>query len=523
MGHSYREAIRHSEHDYGEYLETINFVDAAIESTNSQKIFESTKRLLIEEYESELQGGRKRRRIKQKAKEAAHPRLQGPYNFISEFKGRAGSERLVKEAIEEGYLQNIKLPVPWHPGILNDTQKLTTFPHQHKAAVLYTSRRREELFTKKYLEEIEYHKNIKGAESVNDLYNPKSILKAGFIAPGNKSKDEETRVPTRRRAIYLSGGIYADSWGRNSPIFEFEIPTNNLGFIVNNNAIWSIEDWFEKYDSPNPKIKKNQVIFANKYEEKGYPHLPLKFVNGVQDPLFSETKHFYPLEQYAQRLYEEYPDRVPKPSEWNLQKVDTKALEYTFERQKRGETINFQEVKAEAKWLKKWLKNLEMLERYLDNILTDIKWIKDQGKRKTRFKPRNFSLEEFQEFNVAVSKIESRAEQDQNLEALEPPVAEFRELLSRQYFRNLEKDLKQTEENLQTGLKELHEIAERKEGNPSKILNSCSEMIEELLEELVEFKIDKGLINAIIQLSNVSDESKKKKIREALIKSMESS
>lgn len=274
MSYSYEEAVRHSTHDYGEYIKSINFVEEAIESTQSKYVYEKTKELLINEYEEEIEGGRKRRKIKQKAKQAANPRLKGPYNFLEKFSGRSGSERLVKEAIEKGYIRNVKLSVPWHPAIYEDETKLTTFPHQHKSAVVYTNRSRKELYTREYLKRIEYHKKVDNSfESIEELFNPDSILKMGFIAPANKEQGEEEKSLTERRAIFFSAGNYADTWrNTNNFIFECELPTNNLGFSAANGedreGIWSIEGWFDSYENPEDKIRKNQAIFANKYSKK---------------------------------------------------------------------------------------------------------------------------------------------------------------------------------------------------------------------------------------------------------------
>lgn len=511
MATTYRDAIRHKDHDYGEYIKEINFLDVAKESIEDQRIYNRTKEFLIEEYEDRLTGARKRRKIKQKAKQAVHPRLNGPQNFIPKFKGRAGTEQLIKDAIEEGYLRNIKLNVPWHPAIYEDENKLTTFPHQHKAAVVYSGRSMDELYSRKYLKKNEVHKNKdrsiqgNGLESVDELYNAKSILKRGFIAPGGgnhgvNSKEEEGREFEARFGVFLSADNYFMVRSDSGFTIEVESPTNLLGFKDRDSpkeVIWSIQDWFETYNSPKADFGREEIVFAKKYGERGEPYLPLKFVNGVHSDEFSTgVAHFYPLKQFAKGIYEKYPDRIPEPSEWNLQEADRDALDYTFKRKSKAKGINTEVLENERKKIKVLRKCLERLEENTEAIIRNI-----QNENIGSL------LDMILYYNDNLSMINTKY----NIESREVSLGK---LLKRGYLSaTLERIEGHREEAVQMEKLAMQISETNNTEKLSKLKEKRKEMTANLEKNLVFIRTDKTLVNTIVETIN-PEKQEKQRLRE---------
>lgn len=249
--------------------------------------------------------------------------------------------------------------------------------------------------------------------------------------------------------------------------------------------------------------------------------MPLKFVNGVHDSEFSAIKHFYPLKQYAEKMYEKYPDRMPEPSSWNLQSVDENSLKYSFERKTKNNSINFEMIQNKIEWVQKWQSRIESLKNLCSSINTTLSFIRKQRKDHVRFKPRHFNFRGLIDLNQNIEEIIEEAESESSFNTIEISREEFSTLVKNNYFSKLEQKADETTEELKIQIKRFHEVAENQNKNKiEKIEKICLEILSEFFLDLYLVKIDKNIAKTAIEISNIENKQDKQKIKNQVIKSL---
>lgn len=307
---------------------------------------------------------------------------------------------VVKTAVERGFIWDFKLDVPWHPELFKNSDRLTTFPYQHKFMVGYSAKPKHIFFSE---EAKEY---ILEKSSIDEFYNSESIVEQGRLRANRK--DYEDSNETLDQAIYFSnligtrnypvsphgagvGEKVGEAVYRENVVLEIEVPSNFVvQFSTPDNRWEDIQDLKEDFGSPeayrqemdkyNGKSDKMDFKIAKKEDQgSGEVFLPLKYIVAVWDrEISSETPLFIPFDDYVSKLQKKYPKRVPGShnSEIEYEESEITKIKEEFANIRQFREYSHQRIDRMIEYLKNFRKLRESevdskqdVIRTLENIL----------------------------------------------------------------------------------------------------------------------------------------------------------
>ncbi|MFB6158639.1 MAG: hypothetical protein ABEJ95_03160 [Candidatus Nanohalobium sp.] len=518
METEYGEGVARREHDYGEYIESIDFVERVRESLDESEIVEGVAELFLGSYSGQLTGRQKRSQAYRKAKSLVRRGGKGNRDVLPGFRSRQGLRKAVKEAVEKGYIRDVRFKVPWHPLIVRDRNKLSTFPHHHEYAVLWTGRKRYEFETEEYIREYNRHRDVADSVEPEELFNLRSVLRKGFISPGNQHHPEDKTGGAHQKmwGIYLTWDLKkANAYGLESGVvLEVEAPTRVLRF--GDNSISGLEEWYRHWDSPEKftanidSLESNEVVYTRTWGKDGdtFPVLPLKYVNGVRDKeLNSSATHFYPLKTWASRMAKNHPEKFPPPSEFRLQDPGKDDLNYTFRRVFRSNSEyrkarKFEEeVKAFTKFLDSFRRKAETIEKKLEKL--------KGAKNISRY---NLPLQDVHKFNEKLGVLEEECEK---ITGEDPGIEthDFRELVKKDYFRKTVEESGELEKKLKRERDYIFEVSEK--GDIEKAeeqIEKTRKLVYAEMENFDRCRFTEEDIKFLVSLTGVKNRRKEKEL-----------
>jgi hypothetical protein len=487
METQYGEAVARREHDYGEYIEQIDFIERAREHLPDSDIVEGIASLFLNTYGDELPNRNTRRKAYDKAKSLVRRRGKGERNILPGFTAKEGLRRAIKESIERGHLKNVKLEVPWHPLVFRDQNKLTTFPHHHKYAVLWTGRNKYEFETEEYIRRNSRHEDVADGISAEELFNLRSSLKKGFINPGNQhDPDDGNNHLAKIEGVYLTWDLKkANAYGNERGVgcvLECELPTNYLIFTAD--KINSLEEWYEVWSNPFNLLRQigsevnNEVVYTKAWNggDRPIPYLPLTFVNGVKDPELAQSEHFFPLKEWAVKMSEMHPEKYPDPSEFNLVKPSKKELKYSFERAYKSQ--------KEYEKAQKFEEELEAFIKFQDSFRKAANSLERIGINQQTVQTYNDKLETLYE---ECEKLNKEYENNRNTPDRKPVKAQN---LNKNYLDNIVKESEKIEKNVKKERDYIYELMEK--GKEKQAEKNIQETIKYINKGLGDFRFLKA-------------------------------
>lgn len=382
----YHQGVLRKEHDYGEYIERIDFIKKAeeqLKNAGRENLVQKLAEMFLEEYPDELPNKNSRSAAFSKAKSLVRRKQNGYRKLLPRFNDKKGYRKAIREAIEKGYITNIRLDVPWHPKIFFDENKLTTMPFQHKYCVLYSGRGRHNFYDREFKSR-NLEKIAPSVDKVDDLFNPESVLSKGCIEAGCKiDPGDEKNGYEKHWGIYFTSNLskaamYGNSLNGEKVVLECEIPSSFLIMSQGENSIFrNLKDLLNRFGSPRKFLEsekrsegRTEYVVARKTEISNDQKVifPLSYVNGVWDTEFCRMDyHFIPLKEFASLLHRSYPDRVPEPEQMNLSGRALEGKNYSFKRSKwqKAEQKSFQEMADISDFL---VENLEEMEYFLSDF-----------------------------------------------------------------------------------------------------------------------------------------------------------
>lgn len=376
----YRNHIIRNDHSPGEYAKQIDYLQSLKTDLKSNEIQQLGK-LIYSNYRSILPERNTRQQAFELAKILGGFKKSPRNKIVSKDKKR----EIMKEAISKGVIWRVQFKVPWHPAVYKDEARITTYPFQHKYCVLYSGRNTHDFFQRNYMKKIA--KNSYLPDKVDKLYNPDSVLEQGYISGGNYIADTNNK---EKKGHELWSGIYFSASlsiarkysNDNAPevnssrntIIECEIPTSFL--LMSNQGhskpLRNLKDMHSTFGSPESFELGGWEFVVSKTAEINddqVVHLPINFINGVYDSkFFPKTPHLIPLQTYAKKLHEEYPNITPDPSQLNLK--NPKGKSYTFRRETQKE--NYEKVKKNTEEIEAFRQLVDHL-KDIDYSLKDLK------------------------------------------------------------------------------------------------------------------------------------------------------
>lgn len=295
--------------------------------------------------------------------------------ILTQFRYENGLEAAIKKAISYGYIWKIQIERPWHPKLFFNFDGIKTYPQQHEEVVLWTGQSKHLFFSD--VGKIDLLQN----KSYEEFNNPKSIFNQNGIKMG--SRHDEKDKGTGADAIYLSHYIsrkdapdrdkaarhYANKREESlfdfSVVMEFRIPSDMIHIWDGNYSRDTDEGVFQELKSFRQNVPRPLQLLKMK-DGKGrieyqYRHeiLFMDLCTGVLDletdvnlnsrghfPDKSNSYSFSPLEVYHEKIYSQFPFRVPwkiNLTDQGFSKKKAKSL-----RQKKLDKIGFSEKFEDA-------------------------------------------------------------------------------------------------------------------------------------------------------------------------------
>lgn len=324
-------------HNYGDLFSEIDYLERIIKEDEKKRLTAEFADYLEKEWNNAKAGPNSRERALKKA--TAILKGEEMTHIAPKIKNNANASRrkLIKQAVNKGYVKDFILHEPWHPAVFFDDNQPTTFPFQHEYAVFYSGQPRHVFFSTRGKKEIhETYTETENGEVIQRPRNPHSILIQGELKPGNRhqrigNKNYEDKGPYAN-AIYgstlnIAAGKYAggEYYNSNGPTFELLVDTNNLAVMPRGGTridgeyrpLGTMHNLEEIINSmKKPEILKNMVEEESKkatvLELKYRKPIPLQHILGIWDTdIGSGEPQFLSLETYVELLYERYPERMP--------------------------------------------------------------------------------------------------------------------------------------------------------------------------------------------------------------------
>lgn len=245
-------------------------------------------------------------------------------------------KKLISQAIENGYLDEVHLRTPWHPKPFLEG-KIETFPYEHESAILYTNVTVNELFVGGG------PKHIRSALADN-YFKPENDW-ADLPEPDEMDFDKWSG---NELGIYMGflnigetfGSYISRKYNTEVLLLEVEIPTDKLNTLVRKkedrkkgNIKYSKEDMIDLQSLQGMEKEFNEQGFENPIEafhhycqkvasaknlgkaegiQFGVRHaIPFGWVRGAWDKQEHYEPLFEPLDKVIERLENRHPIKMP--------------------------------------------------------------------------------------------------------------------------------------------------------------------------------------------------------------------
>lgn len=501
------------EHTYGGRVPSLSaYLDEVHRPENTEGIIQGLENFLREKYRQEygpgrgIEGSEQRGIPETKAKQILG--LQGNTHIDKlELKppkkafqiSEKTKMKLLKEAVQEGYLDEVHLRMPWHPKPFLEGE-IETFPYEHDTAILYRAVTVDEFF-------------VNGGKTPHN----RSALNDGYIKPGNQignggylAKDKWDEDPEdfdvqdidfskwsdQEIGIYMGplnvaitfSKMFKKKYRADPLILELEVPTDKLHTLVRNQEsrvkndsisysshkmtdISNLQEFKQEFDESSFKnsIEAFRYYFRKLSKQKhneggiqfGVRHaIPLNWIRGIwnYNPNINpnEEPAFETFENVLNDLEEKYPLRI-------YGAVGDERRKELIEKEIKDEYGFLESINNRASNLEKRLNELEEILESLSN----------------------FS-------NKANQEVQNRKEINKLVEAMSEEMG---------YLRQLDKLRERTERYILEGQGRQKKLLQNELDDPIKI-----ESLEDLLEKLDQIE---ALIHEIKQVTEIDMEKEK--------------